>query len=190
VSANASARALAGAVRKGERSAVEVILETLAAIAARNGAINAFTAVTERRALADAATVDRARQRGRDPGPLAGVPFAVKNLYDIAGLATIAGSRIDRDRVPATHDAGLVRRLAAAGAVLVGALNMDETPSASRPRTPITARRAIRMIRSASPAALPAARRRRLQHRWCPWRSDPTPTDRYACLRRCAACLG
>jgi amidase/aspartyl-tRNA(Asn)/glutamyl-tRNA(Gln) amidotransferase subunit A len=124
--ANASARALAGAVRKGERSAVEVVRETLATISAGNGAINAFTAVTERRALADAAAVDAVRQRGQDPGPLAGVPFAVKNLYDITGLATIAGSRIDCHRAPAARDAALVRRLTDSGAVLVGALNMDE----------------------------------------------------------------
>jgi AtzE family amidohydrolase len=121
-----SARALAGAVRAGERSAVEVVQKTLAAIAAGNAAINAFTAVTEKRALAEAAAVDAARASGRDPGPLAGVPFAVKNLYDIAGLATIAGSLIDRDRAPAARDATLVRRLVGAGAVLVGALNMDE----------------------------------------------------------------
>jgi len=126
MSGNASARALAGAVRNGERSAVEVVGEALATISARNDAINAFTAVTEKRALADAAAVDMARQQGRDPGPLAGVPFAVKNLYDIAGLATIAGSRIDRDRAPTARDAALVRRLTGAGAVLVGALNMDE----------------------------------------------------------------
>jgi 1-carboxybiuret hydrolase len=120
------ARALAAAVRSGERSAREVVAETLAGIAARNGAINAFTAVTESRAYAEAARVDAARAAGRDPGPLAGVPFAVKNLYDIEGLATVAGSRIDQHRAPAACDAALVRRLNAAGAILVGALNMDE----------------------------------------------------------------
>ena len=80
----------------------------------------------EERALAAAAVVDAALAAGGDPGPLAGVPFAVKNLYDVAGLATIAGSCIDRDRAPAARDAALVRRLTNAGAVLVGALNMDE----------------------------------------------------------------
>jgi amidase/aspartyl-tRNA(Asn)/glutamyl-tRNA(Gln) amidotransferase subunit A len=126
MSVGMSLRAIAAAVHKGERSAVEVTRETLAVISAHNAAINAFTAVTGERALADAAAVDAARAAGRDPGPLAGVPFAVKNLYDIAGLATIAGSRLDRDRVPAVRDAALVRRLTGAGAVLVGALNMDE----------------------------------------------------------------
>jgi AtzE family amidohydrolase len=118
--------ATAAAVRAGERSAVEVVQEALARIAARDGAINAFTTVTEERALTAAAAVDAQRAAGRDPGLLAGVPFAVKNLYDITNIATVAGSRIDLDRAPASRDAALVRRLAEHGAVLVGALNMDE----------------------------------------------------------------
>lgn len=126
MSMGAGVRSVAAAVRAGERSALEVTREALARIAAGNDAINAFTAITDGRALAAAAAVDAARLAGRDPGPLAGVPFAVKNLFDVAGLATIAGSRIDRDRAAAVHDAALVRRLTAAGAVLIGALNMDE----------------------------------------------------------------
>ena len=59
-------------------------------------------------------------------GPLAGVPFAVKNLFDVAGLPTLAGSKINRELAPATRDATLIERLEAAGAVLVGALNMGE----------------------------------------------------------------
>ena len=121
-----SLRELAASVREARTSATAVVRETLAKIQAENGAINAFTAVTEERALAAAAAVDAAVAAGRDPGPLAGAPFAVKNLYDVAGLPTIAGSRIDRDRAPAARDAALVRRLEEAGAVLVGALNMDE----------------------------------------------------------------
>ena len=126
MSAGESLRALSASVRKGERSAVETVEAALARISAGNGAVNAFTAVTRERALAEAAAIDATRAAGRDPGPLAGVPFAVKNLYDVAGLPTIAGSRIDRSRAPAVRDAALVRRLTAAGAVLVGALNMDE----------------------------------------------------------------
>src|SRR5271170_2495915 len=121
-----SLSALAASVRNGERSAAEIVGEALARIWAGDGAINAFTAVTEKRARDEAAAVDATRAAGRDPGPLAGVPFAVKNLYDVAGLPTIAGSHIDRSRAPAVRDAALVRRLTAAGAVLVGALNMDE----------------------------------------------------------------
>ena len=63
---------------------------------------------------------------GLDVGPLAGVPFAVKNLFDVAGLPTRAGSKINRDRAPAARDATLIERLEAAGAMLVGALNMGE----------------------------------------------------------------
>src|SRR6516225_9214104 len=62
----------------------------------------------------------------RKIGPLAGVPFAVKNLFDVKGLATRAGSRINRDLPPAGRDATLIERMEAAGAVLVGALNMGE----------------------------------------------------------------
>jgi AtzE family amidohydrolase len=102
------------------------IENVLADIRARNGAINAFVDVTEARALAQARRVDAALAAGRDAGPLAGVPFAVKNLFDVQGLATLAGSKINRERPPATADATLITRLEAAGAVLVGTLNMDE----------------------------------------------------------------
>ncbi|MDP1869951.1 MAG: AtzE family amidohydrolase, partial [Bradyrhizobium sp.] len=63
---------------------------------------------------------------GQNPGPLAGVPFAVKNLFDVQGLSTRAGSKINRDLKPSSRDATLVERMEAAGAVLVGALNMGE----------------------------------------------------------------
>jgi AtzE family amidohydrolase len=119
-------QAIAGEVRSGRVSAVEIAGQALKQVAARNGEINAFTAVLEERALATAASVDAMRAAGRDPGPLAGVPFAVKNLFDISGLPTIAGSIIDRALPPATQDATLIGRLSAAGAVLIGALNMDE----------------------------------------------------------------
>jgi AtzE family amidohydrolase len=90
---------------------------SLAAIRERNGEINAFTAVLEDRARATAK---------RAAGPLAGLPFAVKNLFDVGGLTTLAGSKINRDLPPAGKDAFLIEKLEAAGAVLVGTLNMDE----------------------------------------------------------------
>ena len=126
MTADTSIRVIAAAVRGGERSALQVVQKALERIVSHNGAINAFTSVTGERALRAAEEVDKARAKGSDPGPLAGVPFAVKNLYDIEGLATVAGSKIGRDRAPAVRDAALVRRLTSAGAVLVGALNMDE----------------------------------------------------------------
>ena len=92
------------------------------------GAVNAFTAVTRERALAQAATVDATRAAGRAiPGRSPACRSPSTNLYDVAGPPTIAGSHIDRSRAPAVRDAAPVRQLiAAAGAILVGALNMDE----------------------------------------------------------------
>ena len=83
----------------------------------RNEVLNAFTAVTAERARARATAIDAVRAAGKPVGPLAGVPFAVKNLIDIAGLPTVAGSKINRAHPPAAADATLVRRLEAAGAV-------------------------------------------------------------------------
>jgi AtzE family amidohydrolase len=122
----ASAAEIAGAVRAGSISAHEVIDVVLAAIRTRDKTLNAFTAVTEERARAKAEAIDARRAQGGAPGPLAGVPFAVKNLFDVAGLPTLAGSKINREHPPAPRDATLVERLEAAGAVLVGALNMGE----------------------------------------------------------------
>lgn len=117
---------VAKAVRDGTLRAETVARDALAEIASRDAALNCFTAVLEQRALKDARAVDEAVAAGRDPGPLAGVPFAVKNLFDVADLTTVAGSLILRDRPPATSDGALVRQMRQAGAVLVGATNMDE----------------------------------------------------------------
>lgn len=124
------AAAMAQAVRSGGVSAVALVQASLERIAATDARINAFTDVVRERALRRAAQVDASLAsehgvRTREL-PLLGVPFAVKNLFDIAGLPTLAGSRIEREREPARGDATLVRRLESAGAVLVGALNMDE----------------------------------------------------------------
>jgi amidase/aspartyl-tRNA(Asn)/glutamyl-tRNA(Gln) amidotransferase subunit A len=107
-------------------SAVHRVEQTLARIKATDGRVNAFTEVLADRALARAAALDQAGGAPAADRPLRGVPFAVKNLFDIEGLTTRAGSRIERDKPPAARDSVLVRRLEAAGAVLVGALNMDE----------------------------------------------------------------
>jgi len=122
----ASASEIAEAVRNGRRSALAIAEATLARIAGLNKRLNAFTDVTANRALAKARAIDKARNAGEPLGPLAGVPFAVKNLFDVAGLSTRAGSKINRSMKRATRDAALIERLEAAGAVLVGALNMGE----------------------------------------------------------------
>ena len=120
------AGAIARDVRSGLTTARAEVEAALARIDAANPVINAFTDVVAQRARGTADAVDAAVTAGRDPGPLAGVPFAVKNLFDVAGLATRAGSLINREHLPAQRDGALVRRMEAAGAVLVGALNMGE----------------------------------------------------------------
>jgi len=119
-----NAAAVADSVRGGTSTARAAVQASLDRIRATDGQINAFTAVLAERALKRADAVDASPRRARMK--LAGVPFAVKNLFDVAGLSTLAGSKIERDHTPAARDAVLVRRLEAEGAVLVGALNMDE----------------------------------------------------------------
>jgi AtzE family amidohydrolase len=120
------ARATAEAVRARRISAVAVAKATLARIEALNTRLNAYRVVLSGRALAEAAAVDAALAEGRDPGPLAGVPYGVKDLFDVAGLPTAAGSKINLALPPAARDAVLIERLRAAGAVLLGVQVMDE----------------------------------------------------------------
>jgi aspartyl-tRNA(Asn)/glutamyl-tRNA(Gln) amidotransferase subunit A len=122
----ASAAEIAKAVTGRTMSALEVTEAALARIAQRDIVLNAFTDVTAERARNRAKAIDAAIAAGQDVGPLAGVPFAVKNLFDVQGLSTRAGSKINRDLPPAKRDATLIERMEAAGAVLVGALNMGE----------------------------------------------------------------
>src|SRR5437763_16790733 len=124
--ATTSALAIAAAVRAGKTRAHDVVAGALERIARRDATLNAFTSVLRDRALADADAIDHRLASGADAGPLGGVPFAAKNLFDIAGVTTLAGSKINADTAPATRDATAVARLRTAGAVLVGALNMDE----------------------------------------------------------------
>ncbi|MBD2294987.1 AtzE family amidohydrolase [Anabaena sphaerica FACHB-251] len=107
-------------------SAVEIIQTALTKITDRNHELNCFTTITVETALQDAVNIDREIAEGKHPGVLAGVPFAVKNLFDIAGLTTLAGAKINAENLPAIQDATIITRLKKAGAVLVGALNMDE----------------------------------------------------------------
>jgi 1-carboxybiuret hydrolase len=106
-----SALDIARAVASGATSAVAVTEAALARIAELNPLLNAFTDVTAARARQRAAALDAQRAAGDRLGPLAGVPFAVKNLFDVAGLTTRAGSVINRELPPAQRDAPLIARL-------------------------------------------------------------------------------
>src|SRR3954468_22247425 len=114
------------AVSTLKTSALAAVDAALARIATHNPVLNAFTDVLADRARARASQIDGAIAVGENPGALAGVPFAVKNLFDVKGLPTRAGSKINRGLAPSPRDAMLVERMEAAGAVLVGALNMGE----------------------------------------------------------------
>lgn len=126
LSATASAAEIATAVKAGQVKARSVAEAALARIEKHNGTLGAFTDVTAMRAIDAAELVDGKIANGLDPGPLAGVPYAVKNLFDIKNMVTRAGSKINRDRPAALRDSTLITKLDAAGAVLVGALNMGE----------------------------------------------------------------
>src|SRR6202140_3783878 len=121
-----SAAEIAAGVTGRKITALSVTEAALARIARHDSVLNSFTDVTADRARARARAIDAAIAARKNAGPLAGVPFAVKNLFDVQGLSTRAGSKINRDLKPAPRDATLIERLEAAGAVLVGALNMGE----------------------------------------------------------------
>jgi len=116
---------IAARIRAGETTAEKVVEQALAAIERRNPAINCFIEVTAGRAREEAKAIDRLRSQDSILPPLAGVPYAVKDLFDVAGLPTIAGSALHRSAPPAAADAVLVARMREAGAILVGTLNMD-----------------------------------------------------------------
>jgi aspartyl-tRNA(Asn)/glutamyl-tRNA(Gln) amidotransferase subunit A len=154
-----SAIALAAEVRAGRVSAREVVDAYLARLALTEPAIHAYLAVDADGARAAAAAVDAAIARGDEPGPLAGVPLAVKDLIVTRGLATTAASRILDGWIP-PYDATAVARLRAAGAIVVGKTNCDEFGMARRRRW--------RRARPRSPSA-------------------PTPAARSGSRPRCAA---
>ncbi len=120
-----TAFAIAADVRAGRRRAVDVLDAHLANIAAREVDVHAFNTVTSEQARRMAETVDAAVAAGRDPGPLAGVPIALKDNMCTRGVPTTCSSRILEGWKP-PYDATVVTRLAEAGAVFVGKTNLDE----------------------------------------------------------------
>src|SRR5258708_39880274 len=117
--------ALARALAEGKITSRELVEEALARITDANGeGGRAFTKVHAQGALLAAEASDRLRKEGVVPSPLAGLPVSIKDLFDIAGEVTTAGSKVLRDAAPATADAVAVARLRAAGAVVIGRSNM------------------------------------------------------------------
>jgi aspartyl-tRNA(Asn)/glutamyl-tRNA(Gln) amidotransferase subunit A len=110
---------LASQLRAGALSPVKLAEATLDRIGALDGHLRAFIAVTRERALAEAQAAEILLRRGHDLGPLQGIPYAAKDLYDVAGVPTTAGTRL-LAKATAARDCAVVRKLAAAGMVLTG----------------------------------------------------------------------
>ncbi len=104
---------------------MELTNACLARIDQLNPTLNCFITVAADQALSQARAAELEIQRGKWRGPLHGIPIALKDLFDTAGIRTTAASAVFKDRVP-TQDAEVVRRLEAAGAVLLGKTNMVE----------------------------------------------------------------
>jgi aspartyl-tRNA(Asn)/glutamyl-tRNA(Gln) amidotransferase subunit A len=112
-------------IKRGEVSPVDLVRDCLDAIERLNPSLNAFITVTAETALAEAKQAEAEIQSGHWRGPVHGIPIGLKDLIDTAGVRTTAGSAIFRDRVP-VEDADVVKKLKAAGAVLIGKQNLHE----------------------------------------------------------------
>ncbi|CCG86288.1 AtzE family amidohydrolase [Erwinia piriflorinigrans] len=123
--ASLSISELKRALAAGELSAREIASQTLATIDQANPQLNAWTGITEDRMLCEADRLDDRQRQGQPLPALAAVPYAVKNLFDVAGHTTLAGASLLSDRPVAAHDAWAVDKLAASGSLLSGMLNMD-----------------------------------------------------------------
>jgi AtzE family amidohydrolase len=123
---HSGAGAIAASVRARQISAEAVIAAAQSEVAARDPVLNCFTSLYGEAALKEARALDARIAAGEVLGPLAGVPFGVKNLYDVADFVTLAGSKINQENPPAKSDATMVARLRRACAIPIGAQNMDE----------------------------------------------------------------
>jgi len=117
---------IAAAVRSGRLTAGEIAIAALARIERLDNRYNCFTRIDVEGALKAARKTDRAIRRGDDPGPLPGVTFGAKDLFDVAGQTTTAGARLRAHAAPAEEDAAAVSSLRRAGGTLLGSQNMDE----------------------------------------------------------------
>jgi aspartyl-tRNA(Asn)/glutamyl-tRNA(Gln) amidotransferase subunit A len=127
----ASLADLAHSVRTRQTSARELTTQALDRITALNPRYNAFVAVDGDRAMADAAALDEVIAKGGDPGPLAGIPLAVKDNHDAVGYRTTHGAPVLADAPVAIADSPFVARLRAAGCIVVGKTNMPDFASSS-----------------------------------------------------------
>lgn len=122
----ADASTIAHSIRTGKIRCQRLVEKIYSRIEHLDQRYNSFRLLTRQRALSEAQQIDILVKQGKPLPPLAGVPYAVKNLFDIAGEVTLAGSKINADNPPASVDAQLIQSMSQAGGILIGALNMDE----------------------------------------------------------------
>jgi amidase len=134
-----TASEMAFAIRSGERTSTAIVGSCLNRIRAVNDSINAVFQVQTDAALQQAAGADAEIRKGKPVGPLHGVPFTLKDLYDTQGVVTTAGSRVWVDRVPDV-DSTVAKRLKAAGAILLGKSNTPELSLSDECNSPVYGR--------------------------------------------------
>ncbi|KQZ29989.1 hypothetical protein ASD47_04240 [Caulobacter sp. Root1472] len=186
--ATASATQLAAAVRAMSVSALELADAAIARIEALDGPINAVVVRDFDRARDQARQVDQALADGADL-PLAGVPMTVKECFNIAGLPTTFGLETARNYRP-TEDAVAVRRLKAAGAVILGKTNVAAGLADYQVDNPIYGCTGNPHDLSRSPGGSSGGSAAALPPAWCPWSWVATPAGRSASRRRSAASMG
>ena len=174
-------------LRAGSVTAEALARDALARVAARDGTLHAFVLVTEERALADARRADDELKSGRDRGPFHGIPYALKDIYDTAGIRTTCHSKLRLNNVP-KEDSVAAARLREAGGVLLGKLATHEFaiggPSFDLPFPPA---RNPWNPRSRHRRFVLRFRHRDRRRAWCAWRWARTPAVRSADRRRGAA---
>ena len=120
-----SIAAMGAALRSGNVTAEQLARDALARVAARDPALQAFVLVTDSRALDDARRADQELRAGQDRGPMHGIPYALKDIYDTAGIRTTCHSKLRIDHVPG-QDSVVAAKLRSAGGVLLGKLATHE----------------------------------------------------------------
>jgi Asp-tRNA(Asn)/Glu-tRNA(Gln) amidotransferase A subunit family amidase len=176
-------------LRLGEVSPVEITQRCLERIEKLNPALNAFITVMSESALAEARRAEAEILRGEWRGGLHGVPVALKDLIDTAGVRTTAASELYKGRVP-DRDAEVVRRLRQAGAVIVGKNNLHEFAYGGVRWSAILATCTIPGTWGGLRGDRRAGRRRRWWRGWLTLRLGLIRRDRFANRRRCAGAWG
>jgi hypothetical protein len=166
-------------LRDGSITSIALTEDALARIIAIDPALNSFITVTADRARADAAAADADFAKGIDNGPMQGVPYALKDIYDTAGIRSTCHSKLRADDVPAA-DSVVETKFKAQGGVLLGSSPPMNSRSAARASICRFRRRAIPGTASIFRAAPPPARVRRSPPGWCAWQWDRTPAARSA----------